>query len=73
MGIVRQRVAVLVLQRLDSAAANVLRFAATRAFRVYCHVKLIGINLEEGGCDQLVDGRGERRLAAGSNPTVGQL
>ncbi len=34
---VRQIVAVLVLQRLD------------RAFRVDCHVKLIGVSLEEGG------------------------
>ncbi len=43
---VRRRVAVSVLQRLDTAAANILRFA--RAFRVECRVELIGVSLEEG-------------------------
>ncbi len=51
MGMVSRRVAVSVRQRLDIAAANVLRFAllsATRAFRVDCRVKFIGESLEEG-------------------------
>ncbi len=34
--------------------------SATMTFRVDCHVKLVDVSLEEGGCDQLVDGRGER-------------
>ncbi len=45
---VSQRVTVSVRQRLDTAATNVLRFAA-RAFKVDCRVKLIGISLEERG------------------------
>ncbi len=52
MGIVRQIVDVSVLQRLDTAAASVLRLAvlfATRAFRVDCRVKLIGVSPKEGG------------------------
>ncbi len=46
--------------------------SATRAFRVDCRVKLIGVCLEEGGgrCDQLVDGGGERRRAAGIQPDI---
>ncbi len=32
--------------------------SAARAFRVDCHIELIGVSLEEGGeGDQLVDGR----------------
>ncbi len=41
---------------------------ATRAFRVDWGVKVIGVSLEDGGCDQLVDGRGERRRAALKQP-----
>ncbi len=53
---VRQRVAVLVLQRLDRAAANVLRFAAPLHNYGIKGRLLIGVSLEEGGgCDQLVD------------------
>ncbi len=49
MGIVRRKVAVLVLQRSGSAAASGLRLlSATRAFRVDCRVELIGVSLEEG-------------------------
>ncbi len=63
-----QRVADLVLQRLDTAAASVLRFAA---FRVDCRVELKGVCLEEGeGRDQLVDGRGERRRTAWIQPDI---
>ncbi len=47
---VRQRIVVSVLQRLDTAAANVLRFAAIR-------VKLIGVSLEEGGVTSSAVGR----------------
>ncbi len=66
---VRQRVAVLVLQRLDRAAANVLRFAAPlRNYGIMGRL-LIGVSLEEGGgCDQLVDELGERRRVAWRQP-----
>ncbi len=49
---VRRIVFVSVSQRLDIAAASVLRFAAplaTRAFGVNCRVKLVGVSLKEGG------------------------
>ncbi len=48
---VRRRVAVSVLRRLDTAADNVLRFAdplLARAYRVDYRAKLIGVSLEEG-------------------------
>ncbi len=48
---VRQIVAVSVLQRLDSAQPmfyGLRLLSATRAFRVDCRVKLIDISLEEG-------------------------
>ncbi len=47
---VRRRVAVSVLQHLDTAAANVLQFAVPlRAFRIDSRVELVGVSLKEGG------------------------
>ncbi len=42
--------------------------SATRAFGVDCRVELVGVGLKEGGCDRLVDGRGEQRRAAWRQP-----
>ncbi len=66
---VRQRVAVLVLQRLDTAAASVLRFAA---FRVDCRVQLIGVCLEEGGVTSSYTGEENGVAPRGYSPTFGR-
>ncbi len=43
--------------------------SATRVFWAHCRVELVGVSLKEGGgCDQLVNGRGERRRAAWRKP-----
>ncbi len=75
VGIVRQRVALSVLQRLDTAAASVLRLAvlfSTRAFRVDCRVKLIGVSLEEGGVTSSYTGEENGVAPRGGSPTVGR-
>ncbi len=53
---VRRRLSVSVLQRVDTAATGLRLLSAARVFRVDYRVKLICTSLEEGGCDQLVDG-----------------
>ncbi len=45
--------------------------SVTRAFRVDSRVELVGVTLEEGGCDQLVSGREERRRVEADRQSAG--
>ncbi len=69
---VRRIVFVSVLQRMDTAAASVLRFAATRAFGVDCRVELVGVSLEEGGVTGSKTGEENSVAPRGDSPTVGR-
>ncbi len=69
---VSQRVTVSVRQRLDTAAANVLRFAllsATRALKVDCRVELIGESLEVGSMTSPQTGEEDGFASRGDSPT----